>query len=533
MSEYQPQQSPAWQTLSGLVQGMRQQRIIDLFAAKDRVKKYSIEVPGIFLDYSKHLVDDQILAALLQLAQEANVPEKLQDLYHGKVVNPTEAQPALHLAMRHPSMRLSINIRQEIDDQKAQLARISTEIRTGAWLSATGKPITDLVNLGIGGSDLGVRMATVALREVALPGAPACHFLANVDGAEVNSLLAQLPAETSLIIISSKSFRTPETLLNAKTCLAWLGKTITDPHRSPQCLAITANYQAALEFGIPEERIITVPEAIGGRYSLWSGSSLALSISIGYDAFAEMLAGAAAMDAHCLQDGPLSKMPVILGLLGIWYNNFLQAQSHAVIPYCQRLELLVPYLQQLEMESNGKSATLAGEPLSWATSPVLWGQTGTNGQHAFFQMLHQGTRLVPIDFIGIVHAETSPAEHQRMLLSNMIAQSAALMRGRSSPEQHRHYPGNRPSSTLLLDELTPYKLGMLLALYEHKVFVQSVIWDINPFDQWGVELGKQLATALSAADSIEQDASTNNLISRTGLFRSRSRSKSKNKRRLS
>ena len=517
MSEYHPQQSPAWQTLSGLAPGMRQQRIMELVAAKDRVKKYSIEVPGIFLDYSKHLVDDQVRATLLQLAQEANVQERLQDLYDGRVVSPTEAQPALHLAMRHPSTRLSKKIRQEIDDQKAQLASISTAIRTGAWLGRAGKPITDLVNLGIGGSDLGVRMATAALREVALPGAPACHFLANVDGTEINALLAQLPAETTLIVISSKSFRTPETLLNAKTCLAWLGKTITDPHRSPQCLAITANYQAALEFGITEERIITLPEAIGGRYSLWSGTSLPLSISIGYEAFADLLAGAAAMDAHCLKEGLLHKMPVILGLLGVWYNNFLQAQTHAVIPYCQRLALLVPYLQQLEMESNGKSATRAGEALSWATSPVIWGQTGTSGQHAFFQMLHQGTRLVPIDLIGLVHDETSPAAHHQMLLSNMIAQSEALMRGRSSPEQHRHYPGNRPSTTLLLDDLTPYRLGMLLALYEHKVFVQSVIWDINPFDQWGVELGKQLAAELLSPGNTEQDPSTRNLISRCGL----------------
>ncbi len=517
MSQYQPQQSSAWQELSVLAQTIHEQRIMDMFADKDRVEKYGIEVPGIFLDYSKHLVSDAVLAALLRLAQEAGVQERLQRVYDGEVVNPTENRAALHLAIRQASPRLSVGLSQKIDEQKTNLARISDEIRTGVWSGMKGKPFTDLVNLGIGGSDLGPRMASSALREFRLPGAPACHFVSNVDAAEINHLLRQLQPETTLVIISSKSFRTAETLLNAKTCLAWLGKSITDPHCSPHCLAVTSNRQAALEFGLAEKQIVPLPDAIGGRYSLWSSMSLPLCISIGYDAFADMLAGGAAMDAHCLTAPLRDKMPVILGLLGIWYNNFLKAQSHAVIPYCQRLGLFVEYLQQLEMESNGKSTRLGGESLSWTTSPVIWGQTGTNSQHAFFQMLHQGTNLVPVDFIGLVHDETSLAEHHRMLLANMIAQSEALMLGRTSSRQHQHYPGNRPSSTLLLEALTPRTLGMLLALYEHKVFVQSVIWDINPFDQWGVELGKQLAVDLVGQDGTRHDPSTSNLMRRTGL----------------
>ena len=309
--------------------------------------------------------------------------------------------------------------------------------------------------------------------------------------------------------------------------MAWLSarldKHLKDkpPQGSPHCLAVTHKVDAALEFGLAPEQIFTIPEGIGGRYSVWSASGLPLCIGIGYDGFKAMLAGAAVMDSHFLTAPIGQNMPVILGLLGIWYNNFLHAPSHAVIPYCERLGLFVDYLQQLEMESNGKSATLSDGPVAWATGPIVWGQTGTGSQHAFFQLLHQGTHLVPVDFIGIINDKMSSPEHHKMLLANMIGQAEALMVGQADSRPHRHHEGNNPSSTLLLDALTPHTLGMLLALYEHKVFVQSAIWDINPFDQWGVELGKQHAMQLLAEVSggvtAGHDPSTLALIRRAGL----------------
>jgi glucose-6-phosphate isomerase len=376
---------------------------------------------------------------------------------------------------------------------------VSEKIRNGQWQGSTGKKITDVINIGIGGSDLGPKLACNGLNEFAHPEIK-LHFISNVDGAEILTTLAKLNPETTLVALASKTFTTQETLLNAKTAIHWFEQTLglAQAQTSSHFIGLTANKANAVAYGIPESQILEFAEWVGGRYSLWSSIGLSIAISIGFDGFVEMLRGAREMDIH-FQQAPLDQnMPVIMALLGIWYSNFMGAQSSAVIPYCERLLLLPSYLQQLDMESNGKATTLQGKATEYDTGPIIWGQTGTNGQHAFFQLLHQGTRLVPIDFIAAVKDALSNEEHHRVLLGNMLGQSAALMTGQPAPEaeQHRYYPGNKPSNTLLMDRLSPKNFGALIALYEHKVFVQGSIWNINCFDQWGVELGKKMANRL-------------------------------------
>ncbi|MDA7850145.1 glucose-6-phosphate isomerase, partial [Porticoccaceae bacterium] len=382
---------------------------------------------------------------------------------------------------------------------------------------STGKSITDIVNIGIGGSDLGPKLACNGLSEFAHPDIN-IHFISNVDGAEILTTLAKLNPETTLITVASKTFTTQETLLNAKTAISWFEKKLglSSAQSSPHFIALTANRDNAVSYGIPESQILEFAEWVGGRYSLWSSIGLSIAISIGFERFSDMLAGAREMDLH-FRTAPIDQnMPIIMAVLGIWYTNFLNAQSSAVIPYCERLLLLPSYLQQLDMESNGKSTTLEGEPVSYNTGPILWGQTGTNGQHAFFQLLHQGTRLVPIDFIAAVNDNLSNKEHHRVLLGNMLGQSSALMMGQPAPKNqpYRFYEGNKPSNTLLMNSLSAKNFGALLALYEHKVFVQGSLWNINSFDQWGVELGKKMANELLNAERSEGnlDPSTKRLF---------------------
>ncbi len=510
----------AWKKLERLAKTIRNDSIADYFRQDpDRAGKLTLEVGELYLDFSKNLIDEEVLPALLDLARISGLEAHRDALFRGEPINTTEDRPVLHTALRDPDGDFTVkdgSVRRVVNEQLDRLETISGEIRSGTWKGCTNRPMTDVVNIGIGGSDLGPKMVVQALEEYA-SRSPKLHFLSNVDGAGMDALLSELCPETTLFIVCSKTFTTQETLLNAEVAAEWLktGTENTDPWRSPHFIAVTADPGAALERGIHPDRILTFENWVGGRYSLWSAAGLSIAISIGHDHFRALLAGAHAMDSHFRAARPERNMPVILGLLGIWYNNFLQCETMAIVPYCERLSLLPSWLQQLDMESNGKSVTIDGSRVDYSTGPVVWGQTGTNGQHAFFQLLHQGTRLVPLDFIATVRENLGTARQHRVLLSNMIAQSAALMSGRTADDPHRNYPGNKPSNTLLLQQLDPHSLGMLLALYEHKIFVQGTIWSVNSFDQWGVELGKELATMLlEEKGSGKIDPSTESLLKR-------------------
>jgi glucose-6-phosphate isomerase len=399
------------------------------------------------------------------------------------------------------------------EPEVSAIKNLSEDIRNGSFRGHTNQVFTDIVNIGIGGSDLGPKMVCSALREYCIDTIRV-HFIANVDGAEIRLLLNNLNSETTLFIIASKTFTTQETMLNANTAATWLSKTLklSKPWASNHMIGVTSDRERARAQGINDANIITFSPDIGGRYSLWSGIGLSIAISIGFERFSELIEGGAVMDHH-FRTAPLSaNMPVIMALLGIWYGNFLDVQSQAIVPYCERLNLLPSFLQQLDMESNGKTTNRAGQPIDYRTGPIIWGQTGTNGQHAFFQLLHQGQHLIPVDFVAIRKDRTSSPEAHNLLLLNMIAQAAALALGEQSVDAHKNYPGNRPSSILILEELNPRNLGMLIALYEHKVFASGAIWNINSFDQWGVELGKKLTQQLLSPDRSLLDKATLRLL---------------------
>ncbi len=527
---FDPTSLAPWSALQDRASAMVSTRILDLFDDK-RVEQCSLDCAGVSLDYSKNLVDKTVLEQLVALAEASPLAEHRTAMFAGESINVTEQRPVLHSALRSSAdvlaRRGTAELADPIQEQLDKMAALSGSIRDGSWTGATGKEITDVVNIGIGGSDLGPRMAYEALKEYSAADLN-CHFIANVDGEPMLSLLRRLDPETTLFVICSKTFTTQETLMNAHTAAKWLGNALSlnKPFSSPHFMGITSSPEAANALGIPNSRLLSFWDWVGGRYSLWSTIGFSVCVAVGMEHFRELLDGAATMDQHFI-DAPLSQnMPVILALLGIWYSNFLGAESYAVIPYCERLRELPPYLQQLDMESNGKSVSLAGQAIDIDSGPIVWGTTGTNGQHSFFQLLHQGSHRVPVDFIGVVKDSMNQSEHHRALLGNMLAQSAALMAGRQddSLPAHRQYVGNRPSNTLLLDELTPYTLGALIALYEHKVFVQGSIWGINSFDQWGVELGKSMASELLADDcDIDAlDASTRSLLQKTGLQNAKS-----------
>jgi glucose-6-phosphate isomerase len=523
---FSPSKTSAWTKLEALASECQlnssKLTIRNLFDKDNhRVEKYSLKVGELLLDFSKNLVDDQIWNQLLELAQQSPLINHRNAMFAGENINRTENRAVLHAALRaKPEDAICADGKERATQVKQQLEvvkSVSNRIREGQWLGSTGKAITDVINIGIGGSDLGPKLACNALEEFAHQRIN-MHFISNVDGAQILSTLSKLNPETTLVAIASKTFTTQETMLNAKTAIQWFKAELglDNPKNSSHFIGLTANPDAAIAYGIPKDQILEFADWVGGRYSLWSSIGLSIAISIGYEKFEQMLAGAREMDLH-FQNAPLqSNMPVILGLLGIWYSNFINIQSHAVIPYCERLLLLPSYLQQLDMESNGKSTSLDEEQVKYDTGPIIWGQTGTNGQHAFFQLLHQGTRMAPIDFIAAVKDNLSNPEHHQVLLGNMLAQSSALMEGQEAPEgqQYRYYPGNKPSNTLLMDELSPKNLGALIALYEHKVFVQGSIWNINSFDQWGVELGKKMANSLldQGANSDDLDPSTKALF---------------------
>ncbi|WP_299203722.1 glucose-6-phosphate isomerase [uncultured Amphritea sp.] len=520
---YNLSSSVTWKKLEQLARETQNDRISEYFSDDaGRFDKMSLRLGGLFLDYSKNRLSGEIFKTLLKLAEHSPLRQRQAQMFSGDIINVTEKRPVLHTALRNrgeePVTVNGQNVMPEIQAGLKKLQAFTDKVRDGEWLGFSGKRIRNVVNIGIGGSDLGPNMVCRALLPYQHPEMK-FHFISNVDGQHIKKILKGLDPETTLFIISTKTFSTQETLLNANTAKQWF---IEHSHcqgadLGKHFVAVSTNKAAAMEFGVNEDSIFEFWAWVGGRYSLWSSIGLPIALSIGYERFIELLEGAFEMDQH-FQNAPLEKnMPVIMALIGIWYINFLGAETQAVIPYDQALHQLPSFLQQLDMESNGKSVDMEGNPVDYATGPIVWGQTGSNGQHAFFQLLHQGTRFVPIDFIASLQVEEGTEAHQFALLTNMLAQANAFMNGDAAGHQQDYTscPGNRPSNVLLLDQLNPHNLGALIALYEHKVFVQGTIWNINSFDQWGVQLGKRLATEISRnieSKSTEYDASTQGLM---------------------
>lgn len=508
--------SPAWKALNTHAQKLAPQHLNSLFAANpQRVPQLCVDAAGLFLDYSKQRITVATRGLLVALARERGLDDAIGAMFAGEVINRSENRAAWHVALRAPR---SAGYPDEVHAVLDAMARFVTKLRAGLWRGYTHKAITDVVNIGIGGSDLGPRMVCRALGE---PGTlPRTHFVANADPTELDGVLAGLQAETTLFVVTSKSFSTAETLANAAAARAWLlAAGANQDAIAKHFVAVSSNREAVAEFGIDAANMFEFWDWVGGRFSLWSAVGLPIALALGMPVFEQLLAGAHAMDEH-FRSAPLEQnLPVLLALVGIWNRNFLQLPSQVVAPYAQRLEFFPAWLQQLEMESNGKSVSATGEPLDVATVPPLWGSIGSNAQHAYFQMLHQGTEITPVDFI----LATGGADPRRnRLIANCLAQAEALMVGKQTNAQgttlaaQRAFAGNRPSNMLLLAELDARHLGALLAAYEHKVYVQGVIWGINSFDQWGVELGKVLAqrllAELSGGQSTAHDASTQALL---------------------
>jgi glucose-6-phosphate isomerase len=498
--------SPAWRALAGHHEKISATTLSALFAADpERAQRFNIEAGPVFLDYSRHRVDAETLRLLVALAEQAQVREWTAKMFAGEPINATEGRAVLHVALR------ARDAAPEVRQTRERMRRFVEEAR------GEGR-VTDVVNIGIGGSDLGPRMLTRALRSFRKSG-PRAHFVSNIDPADLDATLADLAPQTTLFVVASKTFTTAETLANAGRARAWLEAGLgRSADLSRHFAAATANVAGAATLGVPPERVFPMWDWVGGRYSLWSAVGLPLALAIGMDAFEALLGGAADMDAH-FRSAPLARnLPVLLALLEIWCVNFLGAQTRAVIPYSEDLRDLPAYLQQLEMESNGKRVDREGHEVDYATAPVVWGASGTNSQHSFHQLLHQGTRLVPVDFI--IAREPDPSREQAALAANALAQASALAFGHATPgAPHKALPGNRPSSVLLLERIAPEALGALIAAYEHKVFVEGIVWNLNSFDQWGVEHGKTLARTLAprllqGGDGSDLDSSTRALLAR-------------------
>lgn len=516
--------TPAWARLQANRHGLDGAHLADLFTDRPgRGPSMTVEHDGIVLDYSKNVLTAQTVDLLIELAHERALPDGIEAMFTGQKVNTSEDRPALHTALRLPCAEMlaveGTDVVPKVHEVLAQMEQFTAKVRSGQWLGATGEPIRAVVNIGIGGSDLGPAMAYRALQDLA---ALDVRFVSNVDGHDLAGALHDLDPATTLFVVSSKTFTTNETLVNARSARTWLLAALDDPGAvAKHFVAVSTNAQAVAHFGISPSNMFQFWDWVGGRYSLPSAIGLSLMLAIGADRFGQMLAGAHSMDQH-FRTAPLHRnLPALLGLVGIWHRNFWDAQSHAVLPYDQRLARFPAYLQQLEMESNGKCVGRNGTEQAVSTAPVVWGETGTNGQHAFFQMLHQGTDRVPCDFIGVLEPGHQLPDHHDVLMANLFAQTEALAFGRPHAQGepgHRIFPGNRPSNTILLPKLTPYSLGQLIALYEHKVFTQGWIWGINSFDQWGVELGKELATRildeLPTEEKPAHDSSTAALIVR-------------------
>jgi glucose-6-phosphate isomerase len=534
-------QSPAWQALTAHQTKISQRTMREMFCDDSkRFDKFSLQFKGLLLDYSKNLITAETLTLLLNLARQSKLDDWITRMFNGDKINTSEQRAALHTALRAPrDTSVYVDGKDVVPDVHRVLDHIrhfSEAVRNETFCGHTGKPFRDVVNIGIGGSALGPLMVSEALKPYGSAQLNV-HFVSNVDATDLAETLKRLDPETTLFIISSKTFTTLETLTNANSARDWLVKHLgADEVVGKHFVAVSTNLAETSKFGINPENVFEFWDWVGGRYSLWSAIGLPIALYIGINNFECLLAGAHAMDKH-FRETPLERnMPVILGMLGIWYTNFFGAASYAILPYDQYLQHFPAYLQQLEMESNGKRVDRNGQLVDYATSMVIWGEPGTNGQHSFYQLLHQGTRMVPADFLAPITSHNPIGEHHSILLANCFAQTEALMLGKTTAEAraelevqglsgkaleallpYKIFPGNRPTNTLLFDLLDPYTMGMLVALYEHKVFVQSVIWDINAFDQWGVEFGKQLAGKLLPELQRKEhvfvhDSSTNGLI---------------------
>lgn len=538
---------PEWQTLKEHRKRLDSIPMKDLFSEDPgRAKRYFIEGAGLSLDFSKNRITDEVLDALLALASSCNLEARREALLRGERVNVTEDRPALHTALRNPGTDvITVDGEDVVAEVRRTLKRMETLVedvldkrRTGY----TGKPFSDVVSIGIGGSYLGPKLVGEALQPYAQAGIR-CHYVANIDGTEICETLHKVNPDTTLFLIQSKSFRTQETLENSKVARQWFLEHCGDKQAvAKHFMAVTANVPAAQDFGINPDNVFPMWDWVGGRYSLWSAIGLPIAFSVGMANFRALLAGAHAMDQH-FREAPLARnLPVVMAMLGIWYNNFWGAETHAILPYDHYLRSLPDHLQQLDMESNGKSVSQGGGALAWQSGPVIWGGVGANGQHAYHQLIHQGTRLIPADFIIPLKTHNPVATHHADLFANCLSQSRAMMAGKSLEEAraeliaegcseaeterlapHKVIPGNKPSNTLTMEKVTPETVGALIALYEHRTFVQGVIWDVDSFDQWGVELGKQLGKGIlprllgQDTDNQASDSSTDHLIK---LFRS-------------
>ena len=539
---------PVWQALCRHQKTIAASSMRDLFAQDtNRFDKFSFQLDDMLFDFSKHRINDETLPLLMQLAREAQLENWRDRMFAGEKINITENRAVLHTALRNRSNRPvlvdGVDVMPEVNAVLAQMRDFSEKVRSGAWLGYTGKRITDVVNIGIGGSDLGPVMVCDALKPYASADL-AVHFVSNIDGAHLMRALEKCQPETTLFIVASKTFTTQETMTNAISARTWfLNKAQDNAHVAKHFVALSTNAKAVTDFGIDQANMFAFWDWVGGRYSLWSAIGLSIALYVGMDHFEALLSGAHEMDQH-FQTAPLEEnMPVIMALIGIWYNNFFDVATHAILPYDQGMSRFPAYLQQADMESNGKFICRDGKRIQYKTGPVIWGEAGTNGQHAFYQLIHQGTQVVPCDFLMPVHSHYAIGKHgyahHKILLANFLAQTQALMLGKTPDEArlelqeqgltgaelenllpHKVFEGNRPSTSILFDKLTPNTLGKLIALYEHKIFVQGMIWDINSYDQWGVEYGKQIAQEilpLLTSDGVVTsfDSSTNGLINYT------------------
>ncbi|QIK38653.1 glucose-6-phosphate isomerase [Caldichromatium japonicum] len=521
---------PQWQALQQHWETLRLQHLRALFAADPRrAERMSIQAAGLYLDYSKNLITPDTLDLLLALAEAVDLRGWIERMFQGEPINNTEGRAVLHIALRnrsnHPILVEGCDVMPKVNRVLGQMESFVNRVRSGDWRGYTGERITDVVNIGIGGSNLGPKMVCTALTPYQSE-ALRVHFVSNIDAAHLVETLRHLDPARTLFIVASKTFTTQETLTNAHSARDWLVAALGDPKAvARHFVAVSTNAERVAAFGIDTANMFVFWDWVGGRYSLWSAIGLPIALSVGFERFSELLAGAHAMDEH-FRTAPLAEnMPVLMGLIGIWYINFAGARTQTVLPYDQSLRYLPAYLQQGDMESNGKGVTRDGTPVAYSTGPVVWGEPGTDGQHAFYQLIHQGTQLIPADFIGAIHSHYALGDHHPKLMANLFAQTEALMRGRTYDEAlaellasgmdeaharflapHRTFPGNRPTNTLLMERLTPHTLGALIALYEHRIFTQGVIWGINSFDQWGVELGKQLAGVI--LDEIRQGKTT-------------------------
>jgi glucose-6-phosphate isomerase len=536
-----PSQTKSWQALQTHFQEIKHARM-DAWFQEDpqRFETFSISFGDILVDYSKNRITAKTLQLLYQLAADVHLDEAIEKMFRGEPINETENRAVLHVALRnrdnHPVQVDGKDVMPAVNAVLEQMHIFSEEVRSGEWRGFTGKSIENVVNIGIGGSDLGPRMVTACLKPYA-HSRLAVHFVSNVDGTHVSETLKSLDPETTLFLIASKTFTTQETMTNAESARRWfLQKAGQEKHIARHFVAISTNQPAVEQFGIDPQNMFRFWDWVGGRYSLWSAIGLPIVCYIGFENFAKLLAGAQAMDHHFRTSPFPENIPVTLALIGIWYNNFFGTETEAILPYDQYMHRFPAYFQQGNMESNGKTIDRNSQPVAYQTGPIVWGEPGTNGQHAFYQLIHQGTKLVPADFIAPAISHNPLGDHHDILLSNFFAQTEALMNGKTQDEAadelrsaghseadvqrlapHRMFAGNRPSNSILLKQLTPYNLGSLIAMYEHKIFVQGAIWNIFSFDQWGVALGKQLAnkilTELKRKESVvNHDSSTNGLI---------------------